>query len=219
MSELLKLFPDIENPNYYQDPDTKEFWFHATGICEHLGFKNVSRTVLQHTDEDERYQDTFNGRSVWYVSEAGCYGLAMAAKSDTAKVFKRWLKHEVLPKLRAEGGYVMPDASPQQLAALQAQIAGLQAANDSLTDAYKHFNETRQNEPNPAKYSQKQQARLAAKYQLQRDAMVAVTRYLTPFVPPSHQDAVMTFVERASRDDVPDNRKLIAALVKCYKMA
>ena len=107
MSEIMKLFPEISEKHYYQDPDTGEFWFHATGVCNALGFTNVGRSLVTYTDEDERFQDLHNGRSVWFVSEAGCYGLIMAAKTETAKKFKRWLKHDVLPKLRADGEYVL----------------------------------------------------------------------------------------------------------------
>jgi hypothetical protein len=53
----------------------------------------------------------------------------MGAKNEIAKKFKRWLKHEVLKKLRASGGYIMPTATSSQLEALQAEITTLQQAN------------------------------------------------------------------------------------------
>jgi prophage antirepressor-like protein len=126
MSKLLNLFPAIAEKQYFQNSETKEFWFHATAVCSELGFQNPGRTLDMYCDEDEKFQEIVNGRVVWFVSEAGCYGLAMAAKTDKAKVFKRWLKHEVLPKLRASGGYIMPTATSNQLEALQGEISDLQ---------------------------------------------------------------------------------------------
>jgi prophage antirepressor-like protein len=105
MSQLLSLFPGVAEKHYFQDTETKEFWFHATAVCKELGFENPSRSLQMYTDEDERFQEIYQGRSVWFVSEAGCYGLAMAAKTEQAKKFKRWLKHDVLPKLRETGLY------------------------------------------------------------------------------------------------------------------
>ncbi|NJM21214.1 MAG: hypothetical protein HC907_22110 [Richelia sp. SM1_7_0] len=120
MSELLNVFPGIADKQYFQNSETKEFWFHATAVCKELGFQNPGRTLDMYCDDDEKFQDIVNGRVVWFVSEAGCYGLAMAAKTEKAKAFKRWLKHDVLPKLRASGGYIMPTATSEQLEVLQA---------------------------------------------------------------------------------------------------
>jgi anti-repressor protein len=139
MSELLNIFPAIAEKQYFQNSETKEFWFHATAVCNELGFQNPGRTLDMYCDDDEKFQEIVNGRVVWFVSEAGCYGLAMAAKTEKAKQFKRWLKHDVLPKLRASGGYIMPTATSEQLEALQAEIITLQQANTEKQKFFKYI--------------------------------------------------------------------------------
>ncbi len=127
MVDLINLFPEIKEKHFFQDPITKEYWFHATGVCKALGFANVGRTIGNYCDDDEIYQEIHDGKSTWFISESGCYGLAFQSKKEGAKKFKRWLKHEVLPKLRKEGGYINPEATPEQLEGLQNQIKELQA--------------------------------------------------------------------------------------------
>ena len=104
-SSIVSVFPEIQEKEYFQDDETGEFWFHATGVCSRMGFKNVSSALKLHTDEDERRQEVLNGRVVWFVSEAGIWGLALGSKTAEAKAFKRKLKHEILPKLRKTGMY------------------------------------------------------------------------------------------------------------------
>ncbi len=42
------------------------------------------------------------------VSEAAIFKLAMFGKNDTARDFRRWLAHDVLPALRKHGCYPAP---------------------------------------------------------------------------------------------------------------
>jgi prophage antirepressor-like protein len=107
MSTVITLFPEVAEKHYFQNAETKEYWFHATAVCKRLGYSNVTSALMLHTDEDERLREVFHGRDTWFVSESGVYGLAMGAKTEEAKEFKRWLKHEVLPKLRAQELYTL----------------------------------------------------------------------------------------------------------------
>lgn len=131
LPDVISFFPGLTDRVYFQNPETKEFWFHGSSVCKTLGFSNVTSAIALHCDEDEKLQEIWNGKATWFISEAGCYGLAMAAKNDIAKDFKRWLKHEVLPKLRASGGYIMPTATSEQLAGL------IKEANQKLDALYK----------------------------------------------------------------------------------
>lgn len=103
LPDIIELFPGFEDRSYFQNPETGEFWFHATNVCKVLGFSNPTSALSLHCDDDEKLMEICNGKATWFVSEAGCYGLAMGAKNDVAKAFKRWLKHKVLPKLRSQG--------------------------------------------------------------------------------------------------------------------
>jgi len=129
---FLDIFESAENQQYFKD-ETNLIWLHGTLLCKKLGFKNVSQAIQMHTDEDERQQIIINGRAVWFVSEYGVWGLILEAKTEDALTFKRKLKRDILPKLRASGGYIMPNATSEQLEALQAEIAQMQAELDETT--------------------------------------------------------------------------------------
>jgi len=94
---IISIFPEFESPIYLRNPETKKFWFQASNICNVLGFVNIQSALGLHCDEDEKYQQIWHGRATWFISESGCYGLAMGAKNDVAQKFKRWVKHEILP--------------------------------------------------------------------------------------------------------------------------
>lgn len=137
----ISLFPGIADRVYFQNPETKEFWFHATDVCKTLGYTNVTSAISLHCDDDEKLQEIWNGKATWFVSEAGCYGLAMGAKNDIAKKFKRWLKHDVLPKLRSSAGYIMPNASSEQLKALKSEIISMENEINRVTQLNKEVSE------------------------------------------------------------------------------
>jgi prophage antirepressor-like protein len=110
-----KFWFDRDEIDGYAELETNEPWFHAGQVCKVLNLTNPTESLRIHTDEDERrkvdgkvlgkLQDT------WYVSESGLYGLILAAKTDKAKSFKRWLKREVLPSIRRSRVYISPDAT------------------------------------------------------------------------------------------------------------
>lgn len=105
LPKTISIFPGLEDKVYFQHPDTKEYWFQASGVCKVMGYSNVSSALNLHCEEDEKLMEIWNRKATWFVSEAGIYGLAMGAKTEIALKFKRWLKHEVLPKLRETGLY------------------------------------------------------------------------------------------------------------------
>lgn len=131
LPEIITLFPGLDDRTYFQNAETKEYWFHASNVCKVLGYTNPTSALAIHCDDDEKFMEIESGRQTWFVSESGCYGLAMGAKNDIAKKFKRWLKHDVLPKLRASGGYIMPNATSEQLAGL------VKEANSKILALYK----------------------------------------------------------------------------------
>jgi len=68
------------------------------------------------------------GKSIRCLFEPGAYQLAgnPMFQSEFAEKFQDWLFEEVLPKLRASGGYISPSATSDQLNALQEEIKQLQ---------------------------------------------------------------------------------------------
>lgn len=87
-----------------------EPWFIGKDVAEILGYKNGSRDINRHVDEDDR-QNYQNGsfespRGLTIINESGLYSLILSSKMPNAKKFKRWVTSEVLPAIRKHGGYL-----------------------------------------------------------------------------------------------------------------
>lgn len=126
-SDLLNVELEI-----YQD-EGGAYWFHGATLCDVFDLSNPSQTIQRHVDDDWRKKfPAKHGKDSWYVLEPGLYQLLHASNHPAAKRFQRWVYSEVLPKLRAKGGYIMPTASSEQLEALQKEVATLQSDNTRL---------------------------------------------------------------------------------------
>ena len=86
-----------------------EPWFVAKDVCDILGYTNASKAISDHVDsEDKLYNESLSSlgqRGGWLVNESGLYSLVLSSKLPTAKEFKRWVTHEVLPSIRRHGVY------------------------------------------------------------------------------------------------------------------
>lgn len=82
-----------------------EPWFVATDICKSLELSNPT-VAVNRLDEDERSK--FNlGRQgeTNVINEYGLYNLILSSRKKSAKEFKRWITHEVIPTIRKHGMY------------------------------------------------------------------------------------------------------------------
>lgn len=88
-------------------------WFVAKDVCTLLGLDQVTN-ALKGLDDDEaaltkvkvRSEDgTEQMREVNIINEPGLYKLIFRSNKPQAKVFTRWVTHEVLPSIRKTGGY------------------------------------------------------------------------------------------------------------------
>lgn len=96
-----------------------EPWFVAADVCAVLAIGN-SRQAVSYLDEDETgviTNDTSRGRrQMQIVSESGLYSLILRSRKPEARVFKRWITHEVLPQIRRTGSYTAaPTLVPAQM--------------------------------------------------------------------------------------------------------
>lgn len=87
-----------------------EPWFVAKDVCNVLGYMNASKTISDHVDsEDKLYNESLSSlgqRGGWLINESGLYSLVLSSKLPTAKEFKRWVTHEVVPSIRKHGAYM-----------------------------------------------------------------------------------------------------------------
>ena len=87
-----------------------EPWFVAKDVCDVLGYTNASKAISDHVDSEDKLNNeslsSLGQRGGWLVNESGLYSLVLSSKLPTAKEFKRWVTHEVLPQIRRTGGYI-----------------------------------------------------------------------------------------------------------------
>ena len=89
-----------------------EIWFIGIEVARMLGYKNASKSVITHVDEEDRkiimLPNSQNGNTVGkyvIINESGLYSLILSSKLPAAKKFKRWVTSEVLPSIRKNGAY------------------------------------------------------------------------------------------------------------------
>ena len=78
-----------------------EVWFVAKDICDIL---DLSLEATRRLDDDEFMHvkiNSANGKqNLLVISESGFYALLFRSNEHDAKAFSRWIRHEVLPKIR-----------------------------------------------------------------------------------------------------------------------
>ncbi len=91
-------------------------WFVAADVCRALEISN-HRDAVSSLDADEKSsvtaKESYPGKRAGnptfnVVSEAGLYSLIFRSRKASAKAFKRWVTHEVLPQIRKTGSYQTP---------------------------------------------------------------------------------------------------------------
>ena len=84
-------------------------WFVAQDICRALDVTNTARAISR-LDADEKGVQTMNTlgglQTLTTLNEFGLYALILRSNKPQAKVFKRWLTHDVLPAIRRDGLYI-----------------------------------------------------------------------------------------------------------------
>lgn len=118
----LQLFHNEMFGNVRATTINDEPWFVGTDVAEALGYKNGSRDVNRHVDEEDRrmlksddlqpqegeYRNgTFEipNRGVILINESGVYSLILRSNLPKAKEFKHWVTSEILPSIRKNGFY------------------------------------------------------------------------------------------------------------------
>lgn len=92
-----------------------EPWFVAADVCTALELPDTHKAVAR-LDADEKGRNSIptpgGPQEMTVVSEAGLYALVLGSRKASAKRFKRWVTHEVLPSIRKTGGYSALAAQP-----------------------------------------------------------------------------------------------------------
>ncbi|QPC03246.1 Bro-N domain-containing protein [Xylella fastidiosa subsp. multiplex] len=84
-------------------------WFVATDVCTALGYRNPSKAIADHLDDDERSNEQLDrsrmGSKAVIISESGLYALILRSRKPEARKFAKWVTSEVMPSIRKTGGY------------------------------------------------------------------------------------------------------------------
>ena len=114
MNEL-KVFDNPEFGEIRTVDIDNEPWFVGKDVAAALGYSNTKDALIRHVDnEDKREGVAFHdsiGREQFpvLINESGLYALVLSSKLPTAKAFKRWITHDVIPSIRKHGAYMTPE--------------------------------------------------------------------------------------------------------------
>lgn len=89
-----------------------EPWFVGRDVAEALGYERPAKAIQDHVDEEDKdavpIRDSIGrGQKSAIINESGLYSLILSSKLPSAKEFKRWVTHDVIPAIRKTGGYIM----------------------------------------------------------------------------------------------------------------
>lgn len=96
-------------------------WFVAADVCRALEIDDTGRAVGRlDPDESTRIeiahpQNPLKTLEVLAVSEPGLYSLVLGSRKPEARMFKRWITHDVIPAIRSHGGYLTPELTERVL--------------------------------------------------------------------------------------------------------
>ncbi|MCO1336425.1 Bro-N domain-containing protein [Microbulbifer sp. OS29] len=111
-----------------------EPWFVLADVCRVLELSNPT-VVAERLDEDEKGNPKSGlglRRDQLLINESGLYAVVLRSDKPTAKPFRRWVTHDVLPSIRKTGQYLSqrssgyPELAKNHRARLQlARMCGL----------------------------------------------------------------------------------------------
>lgn len=87
-----------------------EPYFVGKDVAIALGYERPTDAARKHIDPEDRgvakIETPSGTQEMTVINESGLYSLVLSSKLPTAKKFKRWITHDVIPAIRKTGGYV-----------------------------------------------------------------------------------------------------------------
>ena len=122
-----KLLPQVATHDLFGQfrfikTDDGEIYFAAVDVAKVLGIKKVRNTIANFLDNEKMTVHIMGGhsekrggaRSLVFINEPGLYRLIFMSRKPEAKKFQDWVYHEVLPSIRKNGYYVLPQQEETQ---------------------------------------------------------------------------------------------------------
>ena len=92
-------------------------WFSSNDVAKILGYADQKQAVRVNVDLDDcsimKLATTRGEQELKVINECGLYSLILSSKKPEARIFKKWVTHEVLPEIRKKGFYSRLE--PEQL--------------------------------------------------------------------------------------------------------
>lgn len=111
-------------------------YFVASDVARALGYAVPKTAAAKHVDGEDklstRIEYSGQGRDVIVINESGLYSLIFGSKLESAKRFKKWVTSEVLPSIRKNGAYQLPQSTDGKIALLAQGHTELKAEVDSI---------------------------------------------------------------------------------------
>lgn len=101
----IKIFENPEFGSIRTVERNGEPWFVAADVCRALELSNPTVAVNRLEDDERAKLNLGRQGDANCVNEPGLYTLVLSSRKPEAKLFKRWITHEVLPSIRKTGGY------------------------------------------------------------------------------------------------------------------
>ncbi len=99
-----------------------EPWFVAADVCKALEIGNPSQAISR-LEDDEKMNTLISNEgnqrgnpNMTVVNESGLYALIFGSRKPEAKVFKRWVTHEVIPSVHKHDAYLTSEVLEQAIA-------------------------------------------------------------------------------------------------------
>lgn len=127
-------FGDIRTLTIDNEP-----WFVGVDVAKALGYKKPTGAVTTNVDEGDSLREGIsdaNGhkQTAIVINESGLYALIFGSKLDSAKKFKKWVTSEVLPSIRKNGAYQLPQTTDGKIALLAQGHTELKAEVDRIRE-------------------------------------------------------------------------------------
>lgn len=110
-NKLVKVFENKDFGKIRTVMIDNEPWFVGKDVAMALGYVDTFSALKKHVDDEDKQNcqnDSFKSpRGMTVINESGVYALVFGSKLPTAKQFKHWVTHDVLPTLRKTGSYDM----------------------------------------------------------------------------------------------------------------
>ena len=114
-----------------------EPWFVGRDVAGALGYAKERNAVEKYVDQDDALKwgvtDALGReQQTVVINESGLYSLIFGSKLESAKKFKKWVTSEVLPSIRKNGAYHLPQTTEGKIALLAQGHTELKAEVDSI---------------------------------------------------------------------------------------